>query len=215
MRFVFYEYPKQWVQVIEMVSRAEPHLRAIGRPQAADMLLRAYGDLREDLTKLGPEQAVIATATLRDFERKTRVRPDTAGMGGPRLGSSLVAEVVGMPGLPGSIGVADLDALDRDVPWWITNELGSAARVGGRLFGTFYDMGSAGPPDASQFREHPLFASGPNGTLSGVGWIENPIPARRFITQAAPVIRKEWREAFEAIRARFQARVDIVARTHR
>ncbi len=111
--------------------------------------------------------------------------------------------------MPGAIGIADLGELngledeDGNTGWWITNELGSSGRVGGRLFGTFYGGSGAAPPDADLFREHPLFAPGPNESLAGVGFIENPIPARHFVQKAQRVIAAEWRIKFDAIKGRF------------
>lgn len=213
--FAFYAYVKEWPNIIEAVSRAEPHLRLIGRPTAADMLVRAYGQLRDDLEKLGPTMAVAGTATLREMEKATRVRPDTGGAGGPRLETSLFVRQVGGALMPGSIGIAELDILEKDVPWWITNEIGSSARVGGRLFGYFTGGSSQdAPPDPTQFREHPLFQTGSSqDPISGLGIIQHPIPARRFIERSIPLIDKEWRTAFEAIRSRFEGRLDSVMRT--
>lgn len=211
--FAFYAYVREWPDIIASVARTEPHLRRIGRPAAADMLVRAYGQLRDELEALGPEMAVAGTATLRQMEKTTRVRPDTHGGGGPRLGDSLFVGQVGGALLPGSIGVANLDILERDVPWWITNEIGSSARVGGELFGTFYGGGgSAAAPAFDMFREHPLFEPG-KSSVAGLGIIHNPIPARHFIERSVPIIDRVWRTKFEAIRGRFEAKLDGVMRT--
>lgn len=211
--FAFYAYVKEWPDIIASVARTEPHLRAIGRPLAAEMMVRAYGQLRDELEALGPEMAIAGTATLREMEKTTRVRPDTNGAGGPRLGDSLFVRQIGGALMPGSIGVAELDILDRNVPWWITNEIGSSARVGGRLYGAFMGMGDSAPPSPSMFREHPLFTPG-KGPDTGLGIIQNPIPARHFIERSVPLIDKVWRAKFEAIRGRFEAKLDSVMRTH-
>lgn len=218
-RYAFYAYINQWPDIIAMLSKAEPHLRRIGRPAAANLLLRAYGELRDDLNQLGSDQAVAGTVTLREIEKRTRVRPDTQGGGGPRLGDFLVAERIGGALLPGSIGIANLDLLDANVPWWVTNEVGSSALVGHRIFGTFYGQNDAGPPEPGpggrQNREHPLFQPGRTGPLAGRGTIENPIPARHFIERSVKLIDERWRREFEAIRARYEARLDVVAATRR
>lgn len=212
--FAFYAYVKEWPDIIASVARTEPHLRRIGRPGAADMLVRAYGQLRDELEALGPEMAIAGTATLREMEKSTRVRPDTGGGGGPRLGDSLLVSQIGGALMPGSIGVANLDVLEANVPWWITNEVGSSARVGGRLYGTFMGGGSGdAPPDRGMFREHALFESG-KGPDAGLGIIQHPIPARHFIERSVPLIDQKWRTKFEAIRGRFEAKLDGVMRTY-
>lgn len=217
-RFAFVCYVDQYPQVVESVVKGEAHLRGIGRPYAADMLVKAYGQLRDDLVKLGAQQAIAGTATLRQIERQTRVRPDTAGQGGPRLGDSLV--VRGATGtaaalIPGSIGVADLDLLDAKVPWWVTNEIGSSALIGHRLYGAFYGGGGASPPDPTEFRQHPLFEPGKGQGVYGLGIVQHPIPARRFIEKAVQAIDAAWRREFESARRRFEARLDTVAKTRR
>jgi hypothetical protein len=116
--------------------------------------------------------------------------------------------------MPGSIGVANENLLEREVPWWITNEVGSSARVGGTIFGTFYGEESAGPPDPSMFREHPLFEPGVNGSLAGPGIIENPIPARYFVRRAAEVIHRRWLEGATAAKLRFGTELTRVLSTY-
>lgn len=208
-RFVTYEYVADWPELISAVYETEIRLRSSGRPVAADILLRAFGVLQRELLELGRQMAAFATAELERQEKKTRVRPDTEGGGGPRLGNHLKAEPIEQNIMPGAIGVADLDLLNSledeygNTGWWITNEIGSSGRVGGRLFGTFYGSSSAAPPDSDLFREHPLFASGPNESLAGLGFISNPIPARHFIEKAQRVIAAEWRLRFEAVKGRF------------
>lgn len=222
-RYAFIAYTEQWPQIIEEISRAEPHLRAVGRPEAANLLLNAYGQLRDDLQQLGAQAAVAGTLTLRQMERMTRKRPDTGGGGGSRLEDALYVREVNAGGLfPGSIGIADLDVLDARVEWWWTQEIGYSGHVGRRIYGTFYGGAGAGPPDPGQFRQHPLFqpehpvfradtASG----LAGFGVIERPIEARRFIEASVKVIDRDWREKFETIRGRFESRLQTVARTMR
>lgn len=203
--FSYYAFIDDWPELTVAVDQAEVLLRAQGRPVAADMLLKAFGHLDADLVKLGVEMSAIATEELRKQEHDTRVRPDTLGGGGPRLGDYLVAEPVGGGRMPGSVGVNNMDLLNAHVPWWITNEKGSSANVGRKLFGTFYGQDDGAPPDPDLFRAHPLFQPGPNESLAGPGVIENPIPARRFVTKAVALIDREWKIASEAIKARFLA----------
>lgn len=215
-RFVTYTFTEDWPELVVAINEFEATLRLHGRPVAADMLLRAYIDMREALLALGRDMAVRATELLKESEKKTQVRPDTHGGGGNRLADSLVAEAIDQQLMPGAVGVADLDVLNSLTPWWLTNETGSSARVGGRLFGYFHGPGDAQPPDASQFREHPLFQAGSTGDpLSGVGIIHNPIPARKFIAKAAPIIEAEWRAGFEGIKRTFDAALSRVGATLR
>lgn len=215
MRWGFVAYTDDWPAVIEQISKAEPHLRSIGRPVAADRLLVAYREFRNDLTRLGTTTAIAGTVTLRAVERDTRVR-DRGGAGTGRLNRALVVrdlgpETGGM--LPGAVGIADLELLDTQVRWWRTNEEGSSARVGGRIFGFFFEPGEEAP-HGQAFREHALFQSGPS-PVSGLGIIERPIPARWFVKKGAEAINAEWRQEFLAIRARFETRLDDVAHTYR
>lgn len=215
MRWGFVSYIEDWPQVIEEIAKAEPHLRAVGRDDAADLLLVCYREFRDDLTKLGAKVAVAGTLELRAIEKATRVR-DKRGAGPNHLGRALfVRDLAPMTGglLPGAVGIADLEVLDDEVPWWPTNEHGSAARVGGKIFGTFLGPGSAAP-DPTAFREHAIFRSN-IGPDSGPGTIQRPIPARWFIKKASEVIDREWREQFDVIRLRFESRLDDVAHTYR
>lgn len=201
--FSYYEFVRDWPELIVAMDQLESRLRRKAAHAAADRLLKAVAVLNRELEELAIRAAVRATELLRESERKTRVRPDTQGAGGARLETSLVAEPVGQGVLPGSIGVADEDLLDRDVPWWITNEEGSSALVGRTLFGTFSGGGAgSAPPDATQSRQHALFTAG-NGPSSGGGIIKNPIPARRFILKAIPEINAMWQAEFRQIKARF------------
>jgi hypothetical protein len=204
-RFVTYTFVEDWPELSVAINELETRLRSSGRPLAADVLVRGYSTMRDELLLLGRDIALFGTKALRESEKKTRVRPDTLGGGGPRLGDALVAEAIDQNIMPGAVGIADMDILDADVPWWLTNEIGSHGRVGGRLYGVFYGQDDAGPPEASQFREHPLFQAGNTSGLAGVGFIERPIPARYFIAKAVPVIDTEWRGTFAGIKQRFES----------
>jgi hypothetical protein len=211
--FAFYVLVKDWVPTVAGVLRAEPHLRAIGRPKAAELLERAFVQLKTELDALGKEMAVVGTLELRKMEKATRVRPDHIGPASDKsLGDALFARTLTPHLTPGAIGIADEATLDKDVPWWITNEIGSSARVGGAIYGTFYGVASAGPPDMDHFREHPLFEAGNASGLAGLGIIQNPIPARRFIKKSIPVIESQFKARFEPIGLRFRERLAAIAK---
>jgi hypothetical protein len=210
-RFGFYCFVEDWPEMVAAVIRADAHLRDTDRPVAADLLARAYGQLRQEMTQLGNSMALVGTVDLRRIERQTRVRPDT---GRNQLADALFVRHVDPDLLPGAIGIADVEPLDTQVPWWITNELGSRARIGGKpLYGVFYGAAGAGPPDPGQFREHPLFQAGNDSGLAGFGTIREPIPARRFIEKAIPIIDTKWREQFHIIRTHLDQRLELIAKT--
>lgn len=213
--YAYYELVHGWPELIVAVHELEARLRREGRPLAADILVRGIAHMERELIEMGRKMAALATEELRKQEHDTRVRPDTHGGGGPRLEDSLVAEPIGGTLIPGSIGVANEDLLDREVPWWITNEIGSSARIGGRLFGSFYGEDDAAPPSRDQFRVHPLFEPGEFGAWGGEGVITEPIPARRFIAKAVPTIKAEWTVAFDEIKRRMNDEMTRALATYR
>lgn len=210
-RFSYFEFVRNWPELVIAMNQLEIRLRTEGHAVAADRLLKALGNAFRELEVMANEVATKATEMLRASERKTRVRPDTHGAGGPRLEDSLVAEPVEQQIAPGSVGVADEELLDNHVPWWITNEEGSSALIGHRLFGTFTGAGADAAPNADMGanRVHPLFSPG-GGPDSGVGFIKNPIPARRFILKAIPGINALWEREFRAIYTRLDNELTAV-----
>lgn len=214
-QFARYELVLDWPELVTAVSSLEKRLRAQGRPLAADTLLRGLFEFERELKAIGRKMAAFATEELRRRERDTRVRPDTQGGGGPRLGDYLVARPIDENLIPGSIGVADEDLLDAEVPWWITNEIGSSARIGGRLFGAFFGGGDVAAPSRDEFRVHPLFEPGNFGAWGGSGVITEPIPARRFIAKAVPEIDRAWHAAIQAAKGRMNDEMTRALATYR
>lgn len=206
--YAYYELVEEWPELVIAVNELDYRLRRSERPDAADILTRGLFEFKAELVRIGRTMAAKATEELKKQEKDTRVRPDTAGGGGKRLGDYLIAEPLDESLLPGSVGVANEDVLAASVPWWVTNEIGSSARVGGVLFGTFHGGGSAAPPDQTLFRQHALFT--PNiGPGSGLGIIEHPIPARRFILKSMPIVYAEWKVLVDAAKARMN---DVMTR---
>lgn len=211
----YYEFFRQMPDLAAATNQLEIRLRREGHGLAADKLLRAYVRFEAELQKMAVNVSVLATNIVKESERKTRVRPDTGGHGGPRLEDHLYAEPFEPTALPGSVGVANETDLDKSVPWWSTNEEGGSGRVGGKLFGTFFGGGSDSPPSGGEFRQHALFEPG-KGPNAGSGIIKRPIPARRFILKAIPEIDRVWHAEFNQIKARFDgelAQVIEMART--
>lgn len=195
------------------VKRREVALRSRGLNAEADLIRAAYAKLILELEALSARIAVKGTEMLRNKERSTRVRPDTHGAGGPRLGDALFVEPIPVS-LAGSVGVANLDTLDAlpddegNTGWWSVNEVGGGRAVGTRLYGVF-EPGGFIPSQASS-REHPLFQ--PLASQGGEGgWltIKKEAPARRFIEKALPEIAALWERQFQAIRAQFFIEIGI------
>lgn len=209
VNYSYFEFVRDWPEMLVAMNQLEIRLRSSGHTLAADRLLKAVGVLRVELTDLSVRAAAKATELLKESERRTRVRPDTQGAGGPRLGDSLVAEPIGGDLLPGSIGVNNEDLLDQNVPWWITNEEGSSANVGHTIFGTFTGGAGDAPPDPTLTRAHALFQPG-RGPASGRGVIKNPIPERRFVLKAIPQINAMWQAEARAIHTRFDNELTAV-----
>lgn len=205
-------YLRDWPKLIDELSKAEPHLRSIGRPEAADLLLRAYRELRDSVEHLNVSSAQSGTLVLRRIEKETRVRPDAGAHGSLHGDLNAALFVRKLPDIPG-IGIVDLDLLDTDVPWWRTNEFGSSANIGRTIYGSFYGAADAGPPDPNRFREHPLFQPGNSSGVAGLGIIERPIPARHFIQKSIKAIDGKWRADWDKMYARFLLRMDLVTKT--
>jgi len=213
--YAFYEFARGWPELVAAVDGLEVRLREAGRPIAADMVLKAYGLMRDELLVLARDVSAEGTLILRDMEKKTRVRGDTQGDGGERLENHLYVEPTEQQNLlPGSIGIANEDTLDAKVEWWWTNEEGYSGHVGRVLFGFFEGDGDYAPPSRDEFRVHPLFVPG-SSPVSGSGVIKEPIPARRFIEKSIPLIDRLWRTQFDAIKARFDLALERAAVTYR
>lgn len=213
--YAAYDLARGWPEMVVAIDGLEERLRAAGRPVAADMLLRAYGQMRDELLVLARDMSVLGTKILRESEKKTRVRGDTGGQGGEPLEKHLFVEPVEQQNLlPGSIGVANEATLDANVEWWWTNEEGYTGHVGRVLYGFFSGGGDDAPPSGEEFRQHPLFTPG-YSPVSGGGVITEPIPARRFIEKAIPLIDREWRAQFTAIKSRFDVAMARAMVTYR
>jgi len=216
-KFSAHAWVIDWPDLVVATNALEIRLRRVGRQEAADMVIRAYARFVEQLKGLSATMSARGTEMLRKSERDSRVRPDTLGEGGKRLGHYLYAEPLMPSLLPGAIGINDEEQLDNNVPWWITNEIGSDVQVGRRIFGLFFEAGGGGGyvPDAEMRQEHPIFAPAPAGAGGGPGTIEEPIPAKGFIRSAAGDIKREWLAGFVPLKDEFDAAIKIALVTYR
>jgi hypothetical protein len=201
--YAFYCYVDDLPELLAATNGLEVKMRESGNLVGADRVLRAYAALRAALVQLGDKTAAKATEILKEKEQSTRVRPDSLGEGGPRLGDYLHADP--LPILWGSVGVANETELDDGVPWWYTNEEGSSGRVGGQLFGVF-NPGEA-LASGAESRVHPIFEPWSGQGPASASTIVNPIPARRFIEHSIPEIVELWRLDFELLKNVFMDEV--------
>lgn len=202
--FAYIEFFDYLPELADAVRDKELRLRGKGHRLLADRLLAAFGTFDRELRVMAQDVSRKATEIVREEERSTRVRPDT---GRRELESAIFCKP--LDGLPGAVGIADKSVLDAAVPWWTTNEVGSSARVGGVLFGTFTGGASDSRPDPAQRRQHALFDPG-RGPNAGMGIIKEPIPARRFVLKSIPPIVALWEREFAQILGKLQKVVQEV-----
>ena len=200
--YAFYCYVQDLPELTVATRLEVERMTARGNAIGADRLLMAFDALKTSLIALEAQMAVEGTRILRESERTTRVRPPSltahSGDSGERLENHLFVEPLSTL-LWGSVGVANETELDATVPWWVTNEVGSSARIGGKALIGLFEPGDA-EPSGAEFRVHPIFQPGPGG---GSGAIRNPIPARRFVEKSLPQITAAWRAGFDAAKDEF------------
>lgn len=178
-------------------------LDADGEHAMASRVRQAFLKLVRDLEGISVTFAKDAEETIKRTEEQSRVRDDTHGAGGPRLGD-WIGQSHPFTDVPGSVGVNYEPDLDANVPWWPTNEDGSSARVGDEVKGLF-QPGNA-PPSGAGFRDHPLFQAGRGPAMK----IQNPIPDRHFVEDGFREVEARWHGQVQAARRRFMVETDRV-----
>ena len=163
-------------------------LQADGTTAQASLVRQAYIKLLSDLDKIAVVISQVAEKEIKKEEVVTRVRPDTGGQGGPRLGD-FIGESHPLKGVEGSVGINHEPTLDANgVDWWFTNEEGYSGHVGREVHGFFQPGRSR--PGAAPPRTHPLFQpTGPKGPKME---ITEPIPERKFVRSGAAVAERDW-----------------------
>lgn len=181
-------------------------LEADGARAQASQVRQAYIQLLASLNAIAGATAQFAEEAIKQAEASSRVRPDTGGAGGPRLGD-YIGKSDPLTAVEGSVGINDEDYLDSTVPWWWTNE---GPREGGDFSGHIgreirglFQPGSSRPSPA-EFRTHPLFSPG----RGGKGVIESPIPARHFVRDGGQQAATRWHAQVQAAKRRFLATCD-------
>jgi hypothetical protein len=123
--------------VIAQVIRIAEKLDADGRPAQASEARRAIIEHRDELQTIAQQIAVMGEREIREAEESSRVRPDTGGGGGPRLGD-FIGKSHAIPRSLGSVGMNDESVLEQGgVGWWWTNEEGYSGHIGRTFIGAF------------------------------------------------------------------------------
>lgn len=198
------------IRSAELLERRSPGTAAVTITQ----LTAAYGRWQLELERIAVAAAKDADARMRQRLAATRKRPDTRVK--PKLRDNLVSRP--LPGAieVGSVGVADVDRLDKVVnplypdygPYWRAQEDGSRAAVGKRVKGYFYGGGYTTPdvPRAQYVGgrgPHPIFVTasrlpGRRGGSGGPGLIQHGVQPRHFIRDGAAAAAADWRAALRA-----------------
>ncbi len=176
-------------------------LEADGARAQASQVRSAYISLLAELNAIGIATAKFARQAIRDAEATSRVRPDTGGGGGPRLGD-YVGVSDPLPAVEGSVGINNEDILYDNVSWWWTNEEGYGGHIGREIKG-FFQPGNS-PPGQGSAGQHPLFTPTRAGKK---GVIRQPIPARSFVRDGAYKTEAQWHQQVQAAKRRFLTRV--------
>lgn len=189
--------------LVKSAIQLEEVLIADGRPNQASLVRRAVAALEQDLKQVAHRTASLAHTEIKSHEVGSRVRPDTGGGGGPRLGD-YIGTSNALEAVPGSVGVNHEPTLeDADVGWWWTNEEGYSGHIGRTFIGAF----DGTRPDPGQSRQHALLTIGKGVKGSGKGTIRNPIPERRFVRDGAGVAEVQWHGEVRAAKAKFMVEV--------
>ena len=187
-----------FADLVDSAARLSSTLVADGAPAQASLVRQALMRLERDLHAIATRTAQTARQEIVRGEEATRVRPDTGGRGGDRLGDHIGASDP-LPTVPGSVGINDEVYLESSpVFWWVLHEEGSSIHVGREVHG-FFEPGHA-VPNRGEERVHPLFAPERDAPKMV---IENPIPERRFVQHAIPDIEDSWRTRVRAAKVKF------------
>lgn len=177
---------------------------AADTPNQASRVRVALAGLESELKQIAHRTATLARKEIQSHELSSRVRPDTNGGGGPRLGD-FIGTSNALDTVPGSVGINHEPTLEQEnVGWWWTNEEGYSGHIGRTFIGAF----DGTRPSPGDFRQHALLEVGKGVKGSGKGTIKRPIPERRFVRDGAAVAEAQWHGAVRAAKAKFMTEIN-------
>lgn len=149
-----YEYMLAAIRNYRRASQLapDPRQKAFNRGRA-EMIERAVGRMRAELTALGTSGAIRAEDEARGRVRSTQVRPDPIHQG-KRLQDLVVCRPIATSLPSGSIGIGDMKVLDQ-VPFWRAQEFGYVLPEP-RIIPGYFQPGFS-RPSQGEYRQHPMF----------------------------------------------------------
>lgn len=214
----FFRVLEPWpgmVMAYGTAAKVEAKLQRIPTPLARAKLVMLRGAMataRRQMRAVEADTARYATKAIRNRVRATQRRPGGSG----RLAGGVVSRPVPSPFPAGSVGIADIDVLDRRVvgaansgrypgtagrqPYWQAQDEGSTHLVGRQMVGFF--MPGMSRPSPSRSRQHARFVTARAG---GPMTVKRPIEARHFLRDGAN----------DAEKYRYRATVEFTAVTSR
>lgn len=194
----FYKVLDPWpgmVMAYGTAAKIEAKLARIPSPVARTQLLLlrgAMGDARRRMRLVETDTAAHADRAIRNCIQATKRRPGGSG----KLSNAIQSRPIGSTLPAGSVGIADIDVLDRRVVgrrnsgrypgtaghnnYWQVQEYGSTHLVGRTVVGFF--MPGMSRPTPAQFRIHPVFEASRDGDAM---MVKRPIEARYFLRDGA------------------------------
>lgn len=149
-----------------------------GRDQAAacDLISK---ELERAVNASGIVTAEFAEETAKNLLERRIVRPETNNPS--HLVDSIVARPIALAGGGfGTVGIGDIALLNVH-EGWKAQEFGSTHLVGTSVKGYFFGGGPTSFPSPDRRRQNAMFAPSSRGRRMNV---ENPIKAKRFLTEA-------------------------------
>lgn len=218
----FYRILEPWpgmVMAYSTAARVEAKLQRIPTPLARAKLVMLRGAMataKRQMRAVEVDTARHATKAVRNRIQATQRRPGGTG----KLARGVVSRPIGSALPAGSVGIGDIDILDRRVvgasnsgrhpgtagrqPYWQVQEHGSTHLVGRTMVGFF--MPGMSRPNPSQFRQHSRFSVSAGGRgYGGAMTVRRPIEARHFLRDGAK----------DAEKYRYRATVGFTATTTR
>jgi hypothetical protein len=188
-----------WSELVKSALTLISRLQADGRPAQATLVKTAFLELQSKFKAISRTSAGVAHREIREHEENSRVRPDTQGRGGPRLGR-FIGVSTPFDRVPGTVLINNERVLeDEGVSWWWTNEEGYSGHIGRRFIGSF----DGTRPNPSEFRTHAVLDMRKGAKNRAKGEIKEPIPERKFVREGAEVAEQDWHAQMRAAKAAY------------